>query len=219
MKIFFYDDYAVNFLRQWKGIRLNMIPDPLLSSGMTRTAAGISLKQHKAICFGCLGALDHRKGVDMLVDAFVNANLSVESSLLLAGQITDKTILAKVEAAQVRLGKNRIIHLNEYLKNQDYFDALKKMDIVCLPYRGHVGASGVFAQSASTNKILIVPDYGWLGWHGKKYNKCHLFKEGKLEDLVRAMEEAEKSYGSLNRIKGDYCPESPERFSKMLCGF
>ena len=221
MTIFYFDEYAVNVMRKKTGINLKTIPDPYYSSGIetsTLTSAN-NLSSSGSICFGCLGGLDRRKGADLLIDAFVKAKFKTKPSLLLAGQITDPTILSKVGVAQTMFGNERVVHLNKFLSNEDYFVALRKMDVVCLPYRRHIGPSGVFVQAASAGKVVIVSNYGWLSWEAKKYNKSRFFEEGQLDGLIEIMERIEIDFEKLVNVSGDYIPASQTKFGEILCGF
>lgn len=218
---FYFDEYAVNVMRNKRGIDLKTIPDPYYSSGneaLTLTSAN-HLSSSDSICFGCLGGLDRRKGVDLLIDAFMRGDFKSKPRLLLAGQIIDSSILEKVASAQKLFGSERVIHLNKYLSNEDYFASLLKMDVVCLPYRKHIGPSGVFAQAASAGKVVIVSNYGWLGWEMAKYNKSLVFDEGQLDGLIEIMERTERDFEKLTNISGNYVPASQIKFSEILCGF
>jgi len=218
MEVFYYDDYAVDFLKHEKNIFLKSLPDPLLSWNAVKGKRGskVAARKSKEVCFGCLGGLDTRKGVDLLMDAFKRAKFLTPTRLLLAGEISDQGILLKAKSLQTELGKKRIVLLNEFLTKRKYFEALEKMDVVCLPYFKHIGPSGVFAQAAFANKTLIVSDYGWLGWEGRKYNKCSLVNVGKLDDLIKKMEENQKKYAKLKSKKGNYVPASSKIFSEIL---
>jgi glycosyltransferase involved in cell wall biosynthesis len=212
---FYHDDYAVDFLNRRRGLRLQAVPDPPLGSGVRGKK---SSRGAEPLYFGCLGGLDKRKGVHLLVEAFGKAKFQAQPRLLLAGTISDPGILAKVEALRASLGKDRVVHWNEFLSDRAYFQALQKMDVVCLLYPQHLGASGVFAQAAQAGKWVIAPDWGWMGWHGKKYNKCRLYRGDRLEDILPAMEEIEQNFRALSRVRGNYIPTSAREYAGILSG-
>jgi len=214
----YYDSYAVASYKVMTGIELNYVPDPLLSADSNQAVPPASGAAKAGLRFGCIGHLSGRKGVDLAVDAFVKADLPGTAALCLAGKCVDKRVLKSIESARKILGP-RLEFRNGILNNSEYWEVLNTLDVVCLPYPGHVGPSGIFAQAASIGKLIITTDFGWLGSEARKYNKALTFKNDSVEDLCRAMEKAEASADALRDAEGNYIPESPENFVRILSGY
>jgi glycosyltransferase involved in cell wall biosynthesis len=216
-RCFYYDYYGIDRLRKTHGIRLNPLPEPLLSI----EPAYFRKKGRRSgpLRLGFLGGggFGDRKGADMLLETFGQASLPPGTRLLMAGPFQDHRLLALMEAVgSKKPGSLEVV--NGFLDSAEYSRALSQMDIVCLPYRRHVGPSAVFAQAASVGKVLLAPDHGWLGWAGRRYNKALLFRHGSPEDFIRVLEEAAARFENLSRIRGNFPAPSEEDFARVLSG-
>jgi glycosyltransferase involved in cell wall biosynthesis len=215
---FYIDTYAAEIARIKYGYTISTIPEPLLSlpSQWPRKTRRPNSSRN-LINFGCVGRFDYRKGADLLLDAFQEA-CPPKWRLLLAGTMLETTLVQKAES--IRSARpEKMLFRNEVLSNDVYWEFLEQIDVVCLPYRGHVGTSQVFAQAAALGKIIIASDYGWLGAEGKKYNKTRFFRNGSLASLVKCMEDTAMEIDALDTISGNYVPASEKSFAQVLCGF
>jgi glycosyltransferase involved in cell wall biosynthesis len=213
-----FDSHAVEILRREFGIALETVPDPMLASGDHSPAPTVPSPRPptETLCLGTIGFFDHRKGVDLLLDAFQRARFKRPVKLLLAGRVNDPILTRKLmEAGIVEGGKIQTV--NRVLSTEEYAAALGEIDVLCLTYRSHVGPSGVYAQAAARGKIIVASDYGWLGWEGKNYNKSFFFKDQSLASLIECLEETVSDFDSLDGLAGNYFPTTEEDFTKVFC--
>jgi hypothetical protein len=213
------DQWAVKKIREQMDITLDVCPEPLFSLGgylKQRT-----LRKHadtgKGLCFGFFGGarLGDTKGAELLLDAFIQANLPSDSKLVFAGPFNEKGILDKISQIQAKLG-DRFRMVNGYLEVIELFKEVDQVDVVCLPYRSHVGTSAFFAQAATLGKVILSTDYGWLGWAGSQYNKTVFFKNDSMHSLASSLEKAGKEFAELDSRKSNYTPIPEEDFVKAL---
>jgi hypothetical protein len=218
---FYGDEFAVETANQKYGLKLPFIPDPPFGMEAFR-AWGPKTPEagtRQEVCFGSLGDFWPRKGAEPLVEAFLRACFKGKPKLLLAGTVRDHRLSLKIKAAQEALGPDRVLLREGFLTNEEFRENLRQMDVVCMPYEYHQAPSGIFTQAAMGSKIIIAPDFGWMGWEGRKYNKTRFFKHCSLDSLVETMEDTERCFAELDQVPGKYAPASPERFAEILCGF
>jgi glycosyltransferase involved in cell wall biosynthesis len=220
VQILYYDNYAVDRMRGEYGAKLTGVSDPPLLMGHdpVKSRDKKSIKK-TGLCFGTIGCLDYRKGTDLLLEAFQRARLPKDASLLIAGELRTTHLRENILSAQSRMGDRRVRFCDEFLGDRAYWRFLNQMDVVCLPYRKHIGASGVFAQAAILGKIILTCDYGWLGWEGEKYNKGLVFKNNSMDSMVAAMEGAWKNRERLLKLKSNYKPVDKLKYLRAFCGF
>lgn len=218
LKSFYYDSYAVEEINRKYGLELTAIPDPLLSMKPNDQVKTGKKSGKRGLCFGTIGRFDSRKGVDLLLSAFEKARLPSNTRLLVAGSVTEPQLLEKIQSAQSRMGSRLSIHI-KFLKNDAYRRLLDQMDIVCLPYRSHVGPSGVFAQAAMIGKAVLASDYGWVGSEGRKYNKISFFENESEDSLVNALESMGGKMKGFWKVKSNYQPVNQEKYLTSFCGF
>ncbi len=220
VRVLYYDDYAVQKMRREQGTKLTGVSDPPLFRGHGSVKRGDRKPVKKAkLCFGIIGCLDFRKGADLLLAAFQRARLPQSASLLIAGELRTTHLLENILSAQARMGVRRLRFRDEFLGDRDYWRLLNQMDVVCLPYRKHIGSSAVFAQAALLGKIILTCDYGWLGWEGRKYSKGLVFKNGSLDSMTAALEMAWKNRRTLSKMKSNYKPVDELKYLRAFCGF
>ncbi len=221
VKAFYLDYWAVERVREKFGISLSVCPEPLLSLWdylKVRPERPVH-RERKGICFGFPGgaSFGDRKGPDFLIDAFLQADLPPDTCLTFAGYFFDPLLLDVFEKAGERLG-DRFKVYNGYLPNMELFNAMDQMDVICLPYRNHAATSGFFHQGATLGKVVVAPDYGWLGATGRKYNKTVFFENDSLSSLAKALEKTAREFPSLDSLAGNYIPTSEEDFVRVLAG-
>ncbi len=115
---------------------------------------------------GCVGPINHRKGIDLLVHAFKAARLAPTDRLLLAGDHGPdiRALLAGMGQPLMRAG--RILSLDRYLGEQEMRMAIAAMDVICTPYppnRGHSGSSSIVIHAASQERFVLGEASGWIG--------------------------------------------------------
>jgi len=153
-----------------------------------------------------------------LIDAFLQADLPADTRLVFAGHFFDPPLLEKFDQAQSKLGE-RFRVFNGYLKTDKLFSVMDQMDVVCLPYRSHVGTSAFFTQAATLGKVILASDYGWLSGAGRQYHKTVFFENDSVTSLSKSLEKATKDFATMNALVGNYSPVPEEDFVRVLAGF
>jgi hypothetical protein len=112
---------------------------------------------------GCVGIIDSRKGMDLLINAFAAANLGPQVRLLLAGK-HDRTIVELLSGSHAALvQQGRIISMNRILETQSMLDALTAMDVVGAIYPRHIGSASIAIRAAAAQRPVLASNFGWLG--------------------------------------------------------
>jgi hypothetical protein len=145
--------------------RFKLMPDPVEVSESTdraaaRTRLGIPIDGE---IIGCVGIIDERKGMNLLIDAFAAANFGPNVRLLLAGKhsIPIQKSLSGPYASLVQQG--RIISINKTLETPSMLDALVAMDLVAALYPRHIGSASIAIRAAAARRPVLANDFGWLG--------------------------------------------------------
>lgn len=128
---------------------------------------------------GTAGALDSRKGVDLLIRAFARAKLAPTDRLLLVGKHAAeiRELLDRDHADLVRSG--RIICLDSYVGNEQLNYAISAMDVVAVPYPRHIGSVSIAIRATAAGRPVLASDFGWLGY------VVPLFQLGQTLDVTR----------------------------------
>ena len=178
--------------------RFSLVPDPVddftpISKRAAREVLGVPVEGRYVGSVGSHAIL--RKGSALLVEAFARAKLAQSDRLLLAGPLGDSlaTRLRNEFGHLVRAG--RIVTVDRYLENDEVMQALAAMDVVCAPYIGHLGSSGIVLRAAQAERPVLTPRQGWFA---EMVPRFHLGDTGDILDaaalasaLERALEKAE----------------------------
>ena len=129
------------------------------------------LNEYKFI-IGFFGIIRPSKGVDLLVDAFINLASSIRdnSILLIAGSVPErykdfkKQIMNKIKEAKV---EKRVRFLG-YIPKNEIRPFMKILDVLVLPYRD-ITQSGVLHIAISVNVPLILTNKGGFKIFVDKY--------------------------------------------------
>lgn len=154
--------------------RLQYVPDPAELKGSHtyesgRQALGIP---DGAVVILVYGAIDGRKGLDVLVGAMGSPDVPKTLHLLVAGrQSTDIQFLMQSAQFNTLMQQGRCHVINSFVD-----DAMEQMvfaatDIVWLGYRNHYTMSGVLVLAALSGKIILGTEQGLIGWY---VNEKHL---------------------------------------------
>jgi glycosyltransferase involved in cell wall biosynthesis len=152
---------------QWEH-RLKYVPDPAELEGShtyesARRELGIP---DDAVVVLVYGAMNERKGLDVLVEALSSPNVSKTLHLLVVGKQSE-SIQSLMNSVQFRaMAKEERCHvINGFVS-----DAVQQMvfvasDIVWLGYRNHYSMSGVLVLAAISGKPVIATQDGLIGWY------------------------------------------------------
>ena len=153
--------------------RLQYVPDPAELKGShtyesARQALGIP---DGAVVVLVYGAIDERKGLDVLVEAMSHPFAPKTLHLLVAGR-QSAAIQPLMQSTQVSAltQEGRCHVINDFVE-----DAVEQMvfaasDIVWLGYKKHFVMSGVLVLSAMAGKPVIANKEGLIGWYVKRNN-------------------------------------------------
>jgi glycosyltransferase involved in cell wall biosynthesis len=112
---------------------------------------------------GCVGAIDTRKGIDLLLAAFKAATLPASARLFLGGQHHPyiRQLLETDYADLVR--SQRVVSLDRYLTVDELGDAIGAMDLVCTPYARQIAIASIVLRAAAARRPVLATDFGWCG--------------------------------------------------------
>jgi glycosyltransferase involved in cell wall biosynthesis len=112
---------------------------------------------------GCVGAIDKRKGIDLLLAAFKAAALPASARLFLGGQHHPyiRELLATEYADLVRT--QRVVSFDRYLTVAELGDAIAAMDLVCTPYARQIAIASIVLRAAAARRPVLATDFGWCG--------------------------------------------------------
>lgn len=144
--------------------RSRLMPDPVeIPANSDRVAARRQLGiPEDGRYISCVGTLDGRKGIDLLVAAFAAANLAPTDRLLLLGRVAPeiKPLLEQTFAHLVRAG--RIILFDRYVSDDDLTAGVVAADLVCTPYPRHIGSASIVIRAAAAGRPVLGSDFGWI---------------------------------------------------------
>jgi len=150
--------------------RWGLMPDPVepLHADMDRATARRRLDLPvEGRIVGCVGALDGRKGVPTLIEAFATAardgRLGPDDRLLLVGeQDAECRDAARAHAADLAAA-GRVVARDRFVSDDEMEASLAAMDLVATLYPGHVGSASIIIRAAGHGRFVLGPRFGWMG--------------------------------------------------------
>ena len=153
--------------------RLQYVPDPAELNGShtyesAREAFGIP---NGAVVVLVYGALDGRKGMDVLVTAMSSPGVPSTLQLLVAGkQSASIQLFMQTPIVQTLTRDGRCHVINCFVDAKIEQMVFSASDIVWLGYRNHYSMSGVLILSEIAGKPIIGTKEGLIGWFIKNRN-------------------------------------------------
>lgn len=182
-----------------------VIPHGLLSYPIDETLVNEKIKsldflhlKNGKIVFSCLGYQNHYKGIDIVVDLWLNSPKFRNNNkiiLLIAG----KGYIPRLNEIQ-QLENTYII--NNFLDDITFLSYLKLSDVILLPYR-KISQSGLLLTAMNYKKPVIASNigglkdpfkFGKIGWLIESYNSME------LNDVINSIIEEPQI---LTKIKTD----------------
>ena len=163
------------------------VPDTMLTTTEARQRLGLREDEKTLLFFGNIAPY---KGVEFLVDAFINLASRVRNiRLIIAGRPKGSEaywagLLAKINACPVR---DKIILKIEYVPDDETEIYFKAADILILPYT-HIFQSGVLFLGYNFGLPAIAADVGSLKDEIVEGQTGLVFKPRDAADLARAIE-------------------------------
>jgi glycosyltransferase involved in cell wall biosynthesis len=194
-----------------------LMPDPVeIPAPLDRQTARMRLGiPADGIVAGCVGVLDERKGIHLLVDAFGAARLPSDARLLLVGMCTPgvKDVVIRLRA---RPEFARRVHVvDEWVTDEKMMVALAAMDLVVAAYPGHVGSASIVLRVMAAQRPVLGSPTPWIARQVSNYGAGWLSnvddREAFASDLARAIVDA-PSWRPSPRVRELLAFNSPENF-------
>jgi len=151
------------------------------------------------------GAIDRRKGADLLIDAFARALTSglTDTRLLLAGP-HKPDIRQRLDAADARslIDQGRIICLDRLLNETDMFNVAAASDLVTAPYPNHSGRSSIILWAAAAGRPVLAVDRGCI---------AHVVETQSLGMTCSVRDTRSFSRAIVEAIDAPWTPQQAER--------
>ncbi|MGR9048636.1 glycosyltransferase [Halobacillus faecis] len=138
--------------------------------------------------FTVLGETRYDKGLDILLNAFYYIPKEYRGSILLnvvgkEGDINKSYILDKTKEYNINCR-----YEFGFVDDINFMNNVKLSDYVVLPYRKiFTGNSGPMTEAIATNKKVICPKEGNLGYLAEKYNLGYVFTSENAKSLADAL--------------------------------
>jgi len=199
--------------------RAKILPDPIpVNPRYNKIESRIRLDiPEEGRYIGVVGALDKRKAIDKLLEAFLDGTFRVNDRILLAGRLAHSfsELIERDYADMVK--KNRIVLLNRYLDEQEFTLALSAVDVVCTPSPFHAQLSSVLLKGIAAGKPVLANDFGWSRMMIRRFQfgwTCNfLDKEEVVRSLRIALEQCDE-YKESEATKRLLEFHSPENFAE-----
>lgn len=188
--------------------KCDLMPDPVehIAGTDTSTARRRLGIPEDGRYIGCVGALDRRKGVDLLIRAFAAARLAHTDRLLLVGPHEPHVaaLLRTEYLSLVRAG--RIYSIDRFVSQPDFEAAVLSANLICTPYPDHVGSASVVIRGAAAGKFVLGSDSGWIGATIKRFGLGQVCSVSTIPVFSNALVE------SLDLAKDFFVGEAGRRF-------
>ena len=114
-----------------------------------------------------LGAIDSRKGVIQLMDAYRKARPR-DMTLVLMGLLYPDVKATVLQLAN-EIGPGSCVVRNQMLTPERFQLALAACDWQALTYQGHYWSSGILVRAAAHQRPVIATSLGWIGQATTRY--------------------------------------------------
>ena len=146
--------------------RYRLMPDPVESPpDVTKEEARRQLGiPDVGRYIGCAGGIDRRKGIHLLVRAFLSCRdrLRADDRLLLAGPVHAEIRAILDDEAHSAVREERIVVVDRPLSTHEFGLALISMDLVCTPYPAHPYSASTVIRAASCGRPVLGAAIGWM---------------------------------------------------------
>lgn len=150
--------------------KLARVPDPVdpIDADWTIEQARRSLDlPTDGRLFGCVGGLQTRKGIDLLIRSFVrlrDANRLRENDRLLLVGPPNAEIAALLDGeARPPINAGKLILIGRFVDDVTMSHAISAMNLVVTAYPGHVGSASIALRAAAQRRPVLADRFGWCG--------------------------------------------------------
>lgn len=146
--------------------RFSVIPDPVedfavLTHREARRALGIPEDGRYLVC---PGILIYRKGVGLLLEAFLAARTEASDRILLAGPVGDDVAATLRDPRFAPLVRDqRVVVVDRYLNVEEMGQAFCAGDVTVCPYPQQWHPSSIAIKSLACHRPILGADSFWLG--------------------------------------------------------
>ncbi len=188
-KMFCLDPLLVEYFNAAGRLRCQLLPDPWLGESLNlskeEARRQLGLPDDKTIYLH-LGGHYTRKGLGDAVEVWESGELPPSAYLLRAG-VTRDSYLQRLQDLEAR-GVAGLI--NRFLTDEELNLYLCAADWILLPYRDHLGSSGLLCGAAAMGRPVICSFAGVLGTTVKENGLGLLFRHKSVPDLKRVVQES-----------------------------
>jgi hypothetical protein len=186
--------------------RVLLAPEPVPSSEFNskqqaRQALGIEVPGRLIVS---PGNQDVRKGSDVLLQAFCQAELRADDQLLIMGRCS-KAVAELLAGLEGRPRRGQIIVRDQFVSDSEFCAAVMAADLVATPYRNTLRPSGVISRCIAWGVPCWGPPQGWPGWAIRRFRAgfaLDLSSPGTIADsLGRALSESTRFQRSVQAAK------------------
>jgi glycosyltransferase involved in cell wall biosynthesis len=165
-RIFLIEEVAFESLRERTASpRVCLAPDPVdrpYASPAVDIRGRYGLPQEARI-LGAFGVLSPAKGVDRLVDAFLERGPGANEYLLLMGQQKPETRVAISRIASARGGLRNVVVIDRFVSEAELDAALRSVNVVAVTYPYHLVSASFLIRAAAAGKPVLGSRVGWIG--------------------------------------------------------
>jgi len=172
---------------------------------------------HSAIKIGYMGYPNAKYGYDLvhsLYDSLIKNRPEIEFQFLVRHHTVNRNIKNLKRISKWKKKQDRIIHYTGFMSQKDYFNMMHTCNIMIIPYaREHyaIQTSGVFIESVSLGKVMIVPSKTWFA-DVINQEKCgKVFESGDIESLIRS---TRLVFSEFTQLK-----ENAQRYAKTFSAY
>jgi glycosyltransferase involved in cell wall biosynthesis len=194
-----------------------LMPDPVevpppLDKHTARMRLGMPVT---GVVVGCVGVLDDRKGILLVLDAFEKAMLPNDVRLLLVGTCSPavRERVSRLRALQMYTER---VHLHDrWVTDEDMMTALAAMDVVAVAYPGHVGSASIVLRAMAAERPVLGSSTLWIARHISDYAAGWISKVEDAESFSSALSRAiaaAPSWSPSPRVRDLLAFNSPENF-------
>jgi len=182
--LFFLDERMLETAkRRFPGAPFSLLPDAsegdyLRDPKEARQRLGLPEGRHIYLFFG---GPYKRKGLSVAAEAWRGWRKDGRPFLLCAGRLPeDKTMRVRLSALE-RAGDAKV--LDRHMHQEEMEWCFASSDAVLLPYRKHLGSSGVLVQAAMAGRPVIASDEGLIAERVRRFEMGWLFQSGDASSL------------------------------------
>jgi glycosyltransferase involved in cell wall biosynthesis len=165
------------------------LPDPAPDfHGPAKVAARDKMQiPHDARVFLFYGGPYKRKGLDLAVAAMLQLSAESRAFLLCVGCQPPDHVLSRELTRLAEM--KRVCQINRFVSTAEEEVSFAACDAVLLPYRKHIGSSGVLSRAAAAGKPVIASDDELIGRRVREHGLGLLFPSGNAAALQQCIEQ------------------------------